>query len=517
MHWADKSADDLLRRGREHVIESGTSISGIPHIGNASDVIRGDAIRKALSDKKADVRFIWVADDCDPFRKIPRGMENLKNYLGFPVHDIPDPEGCHKNFVEHFVNPFISDLSKFGVEPEVFSAAKAYRKGEFYEEIKTALENSNKIAGILNKFRDKNNPLIDYIPWQPVCENCGKISTTRSYDWDGGDIVSYICEDREVSGGKVKGCKYLGESDIKKAQGKMPWRVEWAARWKHFKVTCEPLGKEHASSGGSFWSSQVITKEIFGWEPPMPVIYEFFTLNGEKISSSKGNVITLGQWLEIGEAEVLKAYMYKVLKKQRDIDLSKVPNMTDEYDEFEAIYAGIKEGDEKLKRLYELSQVNEPAMLQVPFTLCAVLSQIPNLTVDKISGKLKSMGYRDFDKERLKGRLKAAEGWVLKHGPEFLRFELLGENEAEPFKAGLSQLQKKGLQTIADEMESVEFTPKDLHVRIYQIARRTGLDPNDLFSAIYLVLVGKEKGPRAGSFLLTLDREFVINRFSGTG
>ena len=90
-HWADGVAEELLKRTGKQVLETGTSISGIPHIGNASDVIRADAIRKTLDGKAAEVELIWVADDSDPFRKVPRGMESLKDYLGFPVKDIPDP------------------------------------------------------------------------------------------------------------------------------------------------------------------------------------------------------------------------------------------------------------------------------------------------------------------------------------------------------------------------------------------------------------------------------------------
>ena len=118
---------------------------------------------------------------------------------------------------------------------------------------------------------------------------------------------------------------------------------EWAARWSLFKVTCEPFGKEHATVGGSYDTSKIISKKIFDWEPPEPVVYEFFTLNGEKISSSKGNVITLADWLMIAEPETLKYFMYKRLQKQRDIDLKRIPNLADEYDEVEREFYDKKE------------------------------------------------------------------------------------------------------------------------------------------------------------------------------
>jgi lysyl-tRNA synthetase class 1 len=510
MHWTDDVTEKLMERGKEHVIETGTSISGIPHVGNASDVIRGDAVRKALSEKGIKARFVWISDDSDPFRKVPKGMESLREYLGHPVHDIPDPEGCHENFVKHFVEPFLSDLAEFGVNPEPFSGTELYRTGALYPEIRTALDNSEKIVKILNRFRKDPLPK-DIIPWTPVCQNCGKISTTRVIERD-GDIVSYVCEDTEVSGVMVKGCGFKGENDVRKGYGKLPWRVEWAARWRHFKVTCEPLGKEHASAGGSFWTSRVVSKEIFDWEPPLPVIYEFFTLNGEKISSSKGNVITLGEWLKICEPEVLKFFMYKRLQKQRDINLGAIPKLVDEYDKAERVYFGIEEGTEGTRKKYELAQINEPRVLQVPFTLCAVLYQaVPDLDMGEIKKRLEWHGYKDFDTGRLDKRIKLAREWNESQGPEYLRFQILGDSKASKFKSNLDKKQREALGKIADELDR-GWKPEELHKRIYQISRELELEPPRLFEAIYLVLIGKKKGPKAASFILTLDRDFVRER-----
>ena len=509
-HWTDLVREELLQRGKEHVIETGTSISGIPHVGNASDVIRGDAVRKVLEEKKVEVGFIWVADDSDPFRKVPKGMDSLKEYLGHPVKDIPDPEGCHGSFVEHHVTQFLGDLKVFGVEPKVYSATELYRKGEFYEGIKIAMKNSEKIIDILNKFRREPLPE-DTVLWSPVCEKCGKISTTKAVGID-GDSVRYKCEDTEISGGSVKGCGFEGDSNLKEGHGKVPWRVEWALRWAHFKVTCEPLGKEHASAGGSFWTAKEVCKEVFGWEPPIPVIYEFFTLNGEKISSSKGNVITLGDWLKICEPEALKFFMYKRLQKQRDINLERIPAMVDEYDSAERIYFGQNKGEDSETRMYWLSQVSEPKFLGVPFTLCAVLAQVvPDLDMKDISKRLENSGYEKFDMKRLESRLKLAREWNKSYGPEYLNFKIIEDKEVA--KAKLDNKQKEGLKVLAGELDK-KFTPKELHKRIYDIARDIELEPEKLFEAIYLVLIGKRKGPKAAMFLLSLEKEFVRGRLA---
>ncbi|MFZ2456781.1 MAG: lysine--tRNA ligase [Candidatus Altiarchaeia archaeon] len=514
-HWADEVAQELLKRGGKQVIETGTSISGIPHIGNASDVIRADAIHKVLAEKGADVELIWVADDSDPFRKVPRGMEVLKDYLGYPVKDIPDPYGCHKNFVDHFVSKFVEELSSFGVKPTIYSGTELYRSGALYEEIRTALDKSAQIAEILNKFRTEPLPA-DYIPYTPICEKCGRISTAKAYKRE-GDLVYYVCKTTKVSGGEAEGCGHEGVADIRKGMGKMPWRVEWAARWHHFKVTCEPLGKEHASQGGSFWTSIEVTKKIFGWEPPMPVIYEFFTLNGEKISSSRGNVITLEEWERICEPEVLKFLMYKRLNKQRDINLLTIPVLVDEYDEAERFFFAppetANEDASKAARSYFLSRVGEPKNLQVPFTLCTTLSQIiPDLDMERIGKKLATLGYKDFDSGRLERRLKCSKNWIETRGPENLKFKLLTEAESRTEYDMLSEKQKDALKKLVGEINS-DIVPEAFHKRIYETARGTDLKPDQLFLAIYRVLIGKERGPKAASFLLSLDRDYIQKRF----
>ncbi|OYT26530.1 MAG: lysine--tRNA ligase [Candidatus Altiarchaeales archaeon ex4484_96] len=532
MQWFNAVAEKLLERVGAQVIETGTSISGVPHIGNASDVIRGDAIRKALDEENAEVDFIWIADDSDPFRRVPGkihsttkyldevsqnpfrntpDVNDLGDYLGYPVKDIPDPLGCHQGFVQHYVEPFLSNLDEFGVRPKAYSATELYKKNAFEKEIKEVFNKSDEVTRILNRFRKKPLPE-DSIYWSPICESCGKIATTRPTELN-GLRVSYVCEDTTLSGRKVKGCGFEGESDIRKGEGKLPWRIEWAVRWKHFKVTCEPLGKEHASAGGSYWTSKIISAEILGWEPPLPVIYEFFTLNGEKISSSKGNVITLRDWLRICEPEVLKYFMYKRLKKQRDIKLSSLPNLVDEYDKAERIFFGLEEGAEKEKQLYAMSQIKKPRLLQVPFTLCAVLSQVlGELDSDEAVNRIKRAGYSGFDVKRLMRRLHVAGEWAESCGPDNLRFNLVGDEQAEKNKKKLSPDERKVLLEIAHELDD-NPSAETLHKRIYEISREHQIKPSEVFRDIYQVLIGKNRGPKAAFFLLSLDVDFVKKRF----
>jgi len=509
MHWSDDIVEALKRRGGSHVIETGTSISGIPHLGNASDVIRGDCVRKVAEQEGLDVSLIWVSDDSDPFRKVPAGMEELADYIGYPVKDIPAPKGGAGSLVEHLADPFLADLAGFGVTPIRYSGTELYRSGALLPEIEVAFEKREPLREILNKFRREDLP-DDWVPWTPICEGCGRISTTKVTSLSGLE-ASYVCQTTDVSGGTATGCGHEGVSDARAGMGKLPWRVEWAARWAHFKVTCEPFGKEHAAAGGSYDTSKIVSQQVYGWEPPVPVVYEFFTLNGAKISSSKGNVISLADWLSIAEPEVLKYFMYKRLGKARDINLRMLPNLCDEYDAGERAFFGKEDGSDQAKRLYELSQVDDAAYMNVPFTLCGVLAQVAR--EDELSSKVSSMGYEGFDEKRLAVRVALAGNWVTTYGPEYLRFQLRSDEDARGEFAGLGAEHKVALKKLAGLVGDIA-DPKVMHKSIYETARGEGIDPKELFNSIYMTLIGKEKGPKAAAFLMSLGKETLSAKWA---
>ena len=288
LFWSDQLADLIIKRKKyNHVdkkiknpkiltIKSSTSISGLPHIGNSADVIRHYSLVQSLKDKGEKVRFIWVAEDMDPWRKVPSNIpKSFSKYLGMPVSALPCPEGCCKSYVDHFSKLFLDSLEKsYGIKPEYLSTTKEYKKGSFYKQIKKVLENHDKIVEILNKYR--NEPLgEDYSLWKPICDKCGKITTTSTTKIR-EDGVEYECKDYDFKEfgkeayNKVKGCGHKGFSDIKKGNGKLMWVAEWASEWDAFKVVLEGAGKEHFMPGGSFWRSGEICERILDWPEPYP-------------------------------------------------------------------------------------------------------------------------------------------------------------------------------------------------------------------------------------------------------
>jgi lysyl-tRNA synthetase class 1 len=147
----------------------------------------------------------------------------------------------------------------------------------------------------------------------------------------------------------------------------------------------------------------------------------------------------------------------------------------------------------------------------VPYTLCAVLAQvIPHSDSKAIKAKVDGMGYRDYDLKRVEARVRLSGEWVKKYGPDYLVFDL--KVDTSKFHESLTELQKKALSLIALELDK-SWTPETFHKRIYALSREIGLEPAETFKAIYLTLIGKEKGPKAAAFILSLEKDFVRERF----
>jgi lysyl-tRNA synthetase, class I len=518
-HWTERIASDLTNWDVDkHVVASGTSISGSIHIGNSCDVFIANAVGNSLKKLAEDAKTIWIADDHDPLRKVPYPLpESYEEFLGLPYSQIPCPEGCCENFVEHFQKPFLETLPVFGIELETYSGFKMYHDGVYNDYIKKSLERAPRIREIFNQYRE--HPLkSDWLPYNPICSECGRVNTTTAYDYQ-GETVFYKCQ-----------CGYKGEMNIKSGEGKLTWRVEWAARWKIFGVTCEPFGKDHAASGGSYDVSKVISHEIFDYRAPYPVPYEWITLKGDAMSKSKGVFFTPGQWLEIGAPETLNYFLFRSKPlKHKDFD----PGMPfldfiDQYDRVERIFYDAEEAAsekevEKLKKIYEVSQINQADSMpfQAAYRFLTVARQITDdpekiFTILERNSQLPvGMGDAEYEnvsvdvKERLNSRLVNVENWLETYAPEFVKFHV---QEVLP-NVEINEKQDAFLLQVADLLEKADYNSQELHDEMYLILKDLGLKPQKAFQAIYRIIIGKKQGPRAASFVLSLDKDFVIKRF----
>ncbi len=516
--WPDNIAKELVSKWKvnKQVIVTGTSMSGEPHIGSANDVIRGHAIMLAVKKLGYPAELVWISDDMDPFRSVPADLpKELENYLGVPACNIPDFWKCHKGFAEHFEQKFLKQLESVHVKPIVLLGMEMYRKGMYNSVIKLSMGKRREISEVLNKFRTHPLPE-DWYPVDVICENCGKISTTKilSYDQKTAE-VEYICNPDMIllhRKNPVKGCWHKGRTSILNGNAKLTWRVEWAARWVFLKATCEPFGKEHAASGGSWDTGKEIVK-ILGWKPPYPVVYEHFLVNGEKMSKSKGNVITVPDMLKYMTPKHLRYWMFQgKLTIAKDISLSKmVPHLFDEFDKAERIFfgketTGDKRKDNNYKRAYELAVVKpEKAAFTVPFNiLTEIVKILPEKNqLDFTIDKLKEYGYlKKIDKtvkKSLEERLVLVKSWVND-------FE-----KSETMKIEISEKEKDAIKKLIEEIK-IESDGEKLQGEIFEIAKSNSIKPINFFKLIYKILLNSEKGPRLGPYIIEIGKEEVVKK-----
>ncbi|MCX6814046.1 MAG: lysine--tRNA ligase [Candidatus Aenigmarchaeota archaeon] len=529
--WADQVAEEIISRKRfhyeskpvpkfrEYVIKTAASLSGVLHIGRLSDTIRCDSVYKSLKENGKKARLIWVADDMDPLRKIPKGLpESYSKYIGMPVTDIPDPHGCHKSYGEHHVSKYLEVVRKFVSDRlEVYSMREEYRKGSFRGEIQRIIDNRQKIIEIQNKYRGKENQLRKgWFPWIPVCGNCGKIITTHVVSADG--TVRYECRDYKFEKHTAKGCGHRGENDPLKGNGKLLYKGELAVQWAHWKVSSEGFGKEYQVPGSAFWINGEIAERILGFPTPVPVFYEHMLIDGEKMSASKGNVVYPADWLKVAQPEILRFLYNKKLMKTRSFSWSMLPILYDDYDMHERVYFGDeKVSNEKerehMKRLYEISQISIPSKmpLQIPFDFAAMVSQVfPDEKVSEAIEVFKSSGHikgkpSKSDTDSVRNRLSYARNWVELYAPEQYRIKLA----EKPPEAKLSCEQKKGIQELALMLEKKKFSQEELHSAFWEIAKKNGISAQEFFRAVYLVLLNKDSGPKLAPFILAVGQKKI--------
>ncbi len=525
--WSDAKAHEIISRKKyrylekeipefkQYVVKSSASISGVLHIGRMSDTVRGEAVVRSLRDLGKDAKLIWVAEDMDPLRKIPSGIpESFREYIGMPVSRIPDPFGCHKTYAEHFVSDYFEVLEQFvGVEIDIYFMSEEYKKGNFNYEIKKLIENRDVILEILNKYREKK--LETFNPYQPICENCGKIITTKTIKIDNGKIY-YRCEDYKFEKETAKGCGHEGVADPFKGNGKLVWKSEWAAQWHRFKVVSEGAGKEYIVPGSAFWINAEICERVLDFPAPVPIFYEHILIDGAKMSASVGNVVYPREWLEVAPPELLRFFFFKKIMKSRSFSWKDLPRLYDDYDKHAKVYFGMEkaenEKEEKhMKRLYEMSQVKEiKPYVPLPFSHALMLVQIfpnDNAIIESLK---RSNHYREELHEYIMERINYARNYANKYLDR--KINLL--QDASLVKNKIDEEQRKFLRKFAEWLDhNRKASIDEIHNAIYQVARECGLNTKKAFKAIYLSLLNTTFGPRAASLIASLERDFIVKRF----
>lgn len=474
MFWADEIIKKVS--GSKQHVTDGKTPSGKIHAGSLRGVLIHDAIYQALKDKGVEVSFSYLFDDLDVFDRVPAGLDEkvFGKYIGMPLSRIPSPDPSAENYGEFFANDFINVLSSLGIKPTILWQTKLHKDGILDEAIKIALDNAEKIADIYQKVSGSKKKEQGWLPFQPICEKCGKIGTTKAVKWDGKD-VEYECLPDLVTW--AKGCERRGKVSPFGGSGKLPWKIYWPARWFALKTTIEGEGKDLASKGGARDVASHIAREVYNIKPPYDIQYEFFLFGGKKMSTSKGVGTPASEIVEILPPELVRFLMLRSRPMQAiNFDPSEpqtIPKLFDDYD---------KTQTEKLTRLKDV--VNT---LQMP-------------------GK-----EQELEKSDVKPRVRYAKIWLERFAPEEEKFTV--KEELPEAALHLSGLQRMFLAKVAEELEK-DWEAEAFQVNLYEWAKELELASKDAFAAIYISLIGKDHGPKAAWLILSLGKEFVKKRFN---
>ncbi len=493
MFWADELLYD--RKDKEWVNDAWTP-SGIIHMGGIKGPVIHDVIYKIIKEQGRSAKFTFGFDDMDPIDGLPPELEStFGQYLGIPIFQAPSPDG-KGTFGEFYADKMREIFKKLGVEAEIYLAHEYYKKGTYNKAMEYVLDHVDEIRKVYEDMYKKEIPNTWY-PVQVICPECGKLGTTKVTGWDGKE-VSFTCEKAMVKW--AQGCGHTGTIPPFDGNAKLAWKVEWAAKWWTFGVTIEGAGKDHASAGGSYDIAAIICRDVFHAESPLQLAYEFFLWNGKKMSSSKGIGLTAQELLEVISPQMARFLMIKTKPNQavefNPYQTQIIPKLYDEYQAAAESFAKKEQSDEA--RAFALSQIDGVEKVPtVRFTTLAQWVQMPNMA-------------EEIKKEGLEAWAKYAKVWLEKYAPESEKF--LVQKELPKEAVSLTDAQKKFLEKVAQELDK-EWDPEEFQTKIYDIGKEIGLGGKDAFAAIYLSLIGKNHGPKAGWLILSLDKEFVQKRF----
>ncbi|MFB6360202.1 MAG: lysine--tRNA ligase [Halobacteriales archaeon] len=525
--WADEYADEIEARDPPEpiVIKGAVSPSGIPHVGHVNEILRGYYVAEVLRERGHEVRQVFGSDDRDALRKLPRRLADgdwnlvdlgdvdaaaLGENLGVPYSDVPDPfDDGHGSYGAHFTTLLTESAERLDVPVELVSTSELYADGVFDDSVRTVLERREQARDLLAEFQAGVEE--DYVPFRPQCENCGQLTSGVSdVDLDAG-TVDYTCAGLEAGGQQIEGCGHHGTATFR--QGKLPWRFEWPAGWAALGVDFEPFGKDHAE--GSWPSGRRIAREVFEIEPPTPMVYEWFTLGGKALSSSSGNVVTVPELLDLLEPAVLRYFFVLNPGKQRDLDITKIDRLVDDFDRFEAVYFGdVGPADEReqgfAERAYPFVVDELPdGHLRVPYTFAAVLGMTDDrelrLEMARREGHLPADA-PDWAIEQAMDRVERARRWAERTDNEY-NYRL----QADCPDVDLGDGVPAALEELAEHVEA-GLDGDALQGEIYETAKRHDLPVGDLFETGYELFLGQPDGPRLGPFMAALDDEFVVDR-----
>jgi lysyl-tRNA synthetase class 1 len=470
MPWAEAMAEAILQSGKYqpfHVDDMKTP-SGRIHVGALRGVVVHDLIYQALLKKKVKVVYTWVYNDMDPMDSFPYYLpEKFKQHMGKPLYQIPSPEPGYQSLANCYAEQFTKVFNSLGVKPEIVWSSQLYQQGKFNKVTRQALDQADKIRQLYHDISGYDKPT-NWYPYQVICPHCGKVGTTIVTDWD-GKKVKFECRKDLVKW--AEGCGFQGEIEPLNTNGKLMWKVDWAAHWKVLGITIEGAGKDHMSKGGSHDLSGAICEQVFNYPVPFSFAYEWFLAKGgAKMSSSKGIGVSAAEISRTLPPEILKFLITKTNYRQTIIF---DPN-----------------NNETILKLFDDYDVSRPGKNLPRFRDVVNYVQMPSVDI-----------YQKFpraDKEELTKRIKYAKIWLETYAPASQVYQQT--KKMPEIVATFNGSQRSFLSNVSVAAQTIN-SPEELQQKIYYHAKLANLSPNQAFGTIYQSTIGKDHGPKAGWFL----------------
>jgi lysyl-tRNA synthetase class 1 len=475
-----KSCDSVL-------FETGYGPSGLPHIGTFGEVARTTWVRRAfetMSDVKT--RLIAFSDDMDGLRKVPGNVPNgdmLASHLGKPLTSVPDPFGTHESYGAHNNARLRAFLDRFGFEYEFLSSTECYKSGRFDAALLAILKNYETVRDIVLPTLGEERSAT-YSPFLPVSPKSGRVLQVPILEWN-KDAGTVVFDDE----GK------LTELPVTGGHVKCQWKADWAMRWYALSVDYEMAGKDLISSVEL--SSKIVS--ALGGLPPDGFNYELFLDDkGQRISKSKGNGMSIDEWLTYGSDESIALFMYQKPRTAKRLFFDVIPKAVDEYIQYLDAYHSNEKGSaaERLDNpVWHIHDGHPPAeRYPVSFALLLNLVSASNAhNRDVLWGFIR--GYAPQANPETNPGLDKLVGYAIRYYDDFVR-------PAKKFRAP-SDKERAALAELADVLDRFggERDAETVQFEIYEVGKRHGFEPlRDWFKAIYEVVIGQTQGPRFGSF-----------------
>jgi lysyl-tRNA synthetase, class I len=513
---AKKIVARLKKKPKDEVIfETGYGPSGLPHIGTFGEVARTTMVRHAfrvLTDDKVKTRLIAFSDDMDGLRKVPDNVPNkdlLAQHLGKPLTQVPDPFGTHPSFGQHNNARLRAFLDTFGFDYEFMSSTDCYKSGRFDAALLKMLERFDRVMAImLPSLREERAQ--SYSPFLPISPRTGIVLQVPILERDAtAGTITY--DDPDTNERVV--------TPVTGGQCKLQWKPDWAMRWV-------ALGIDYEMAGKDLIDSVKLSGEIaraLDAQPPEGFNYELFLdEKGQKISKSKGNGLTIDEWLRYASPESLSLFMYREPKAAKRLYFDVIPRNVDDYQQFLDGYQR-QDGKQRLSNPVWHIHAGNPPKPDMPVTFQLLLTLVSSSNAENAETLWGFIGrYRPGVTPRTHPKLDALVGYAINYYRDFVaptkRFREPTESE------------RKALTDLRDALSNLatDATAEDIQNVVYEIGRREPfLDPVkkgkdgrpgvslEWFNMLYQVLLGQEKGPRFGSFVAVYGVENAVGMIDG--